>query len=133
VGDMNLKLKDVATYIRSSNNRIVNTQRGIQLLFDYSTNSSSRVICYMKVFLNGVACAEPIYTSLNTGNNLRTGIDIPFTSLYIPAGRYTLTYKVYGETFNIKERELFSGTFSVLQPSLNLLYFESKNANIDVK
>jgi hypothetical protein len=133
VADMNLKKKDVATYIRASNNKIINAQRGVQLSFDYSTNSSSSVTSYVKVFLNGVACGNAIYTSLDAGNNRGASIHIPFTNLYIPAGRHTLTYKVYAESFNIKERELFSGTFSILQPSLYLLSFESKNADIDVK
>ena len=130
--DMKINTPSIATYIRTSNTQCAPYDRGLNISFNYSSNSSTNATAYVKFFLNGRPCNDSIYTSIASGDNQIKNIQIPYTNLYIPPGAHTLSYKVYAETFNLKQKELFSGTCKIQQPQLYLMYFQSKNADIDV-
>src|SRR5690606_38117828 len=104
----------------------------LNIAFNYTNTLTGAVTFYTEFYLDGVACGMSKTSLAKAGFNFADSLTTPYTSLFIPAGKHQLTYRIFGETFPKKRRQVASGKITVNQPQLSRLSFQSARADIDV-
>lgn len=131
--DINRNLKDkvIPPIFEAYDLRISVDRRSVTLQFMANSNYSMPKI-YTRFFLNGRVCSDEVSGSVFTGMKQEAELIIPYTSLYLPPGNHTLTYKVFTIIGRRTDYEVLTGQINITQPQLYWLSFESRNANINV-
>lgn len=119
-------------FIKVHSVEIKPVERGLQLDFKVSSNTSMGPSMEIKFYLNGKISSNKMEKSAPEGENKSVYIFIPYTDLIVPPGKNTLTYKIFGRSFEIKQKEFFKGEIEFHQPQLFWVEFETKNADINV-
>lgn len=119
-------------FIKVHSVEIKSVERGLQLEFKMSSNTSMGPSMEIKFYLNGKISSNKIEKSAPEGENKSVYFHIPYTDLFVPPGKNILTYKIFGRSFKIKQKEFFKDEVEFHQPQLFWVEFETKNADIDV-